>query len=255
MPATAIIHGGTVFDGTGAPGVRADVAVHGDRVLGVGDLPADLDAERIDATGLAVTPGFVNVLSHGWATLQIDRIGASELLQGVTTEVFGEAVSPGPTAPGFVEGFPQDLPQGARLDFPRLADGLSALVTNGVAANVASFVGGHNLRFLGSGFAPGPMPATALDRVRAILDEELVDGRHPPRRPGRTWQLRLPHAREVLQQPPGQQAGQGQCRPEHGALRQGRRAGQGQLRQAVRPHRQRRSRWLDRLPPRAARQG
>ena len=73
MPASLVIRGGTVYDGTGALGLPADVVIGGDRVLAVGPAPDGLDAEVIDATGLAVAPGFVNVLSHAWASLQLDR--------------------------------------------------------------------------------------------------------------------------------------------------------------------------------------
>src|SRR3954447_3759704 len=96
MPATLVLRGGSVVDGTGAPAVRADVAVDGDRIVAVGELPGEVDAQDLDASGLVVAPGFVNVLSHAWGTLQLDPTGASDLLQGVTTEVFGEAFSLGP---------------------------------------------------------------------------------------------------------------------------------------------------------------
>ena len=177
MPASLVIRGGTVYDGTGALGLPADVVIGGDRVLAVGPAPDGLDAEVIDATGLAVAPGFVNVLSHAWASLQLDPSGASDLLQGVTTEVFGEALSLGPAGPEFVE-YMQDweVANGAKANFGRLSAGLDHLEHNGIAPNVASFVGGHNLRILGAGFADGPMEPAALDRVRGVLAEEMADG-------------------------------------------------------------------------------
>jgi len=72
MPATLVLRGGSVVDGTGAPARRADVAVDGDRIVAVGDLPEHVDAQVVDATGLTVAPGFVNMLSHAWGTLQLD---------------------------------------------------------------------------------------------------------------------------------------------------------------------------------------
>ena len=72
MPASLVIRGATVYDGTGAPGRPADVVVDGDRVAALGAVPDGLDAEVLDATGLAVAPGFVNVLSHAWGSLQLD---------------------------------------------------------------------------------------------------------------------------------------------------------------------------------------
>jgi len=177
MPTSLVIRGGTVFDGTGAPGRLADVAIDGDRIVAIGSIPADSGARELDATGLAVAPGFINILSHAYASLQLQPRGQSDLLQGVTTEIFGEAVSLGPTSPtqaSLIEA--RGLPEGVVMDFPRLSDGLSHLETIGVAPNVASFVGGHNLRMLGAGLGDEPMDKAALDLVRGVLDEEMADG-------------------------------------------------------------------------------
>ena len=134
MATTLVITGGTVYDGTGSEGVRADVAVEGDRVVQVappGGLPDAPGARVLDATGLAVAPGFVNVLSHAWGSLQEDGSGASDLLQGVTTQVFGEAFSLGPgnddvrDMVGALAGGHED--GDVRLVFDRLADGLDHL--------------------------------------------------------------------------------------------------------------------------------
>jgi N-acyl-D-amino-acid deacylase len=178
MPASLVIRGGTVYDGTGAPGVAADVVIEADRVVRVGAVDDGVDADVVDATGLAVAPGFINVLSHAWGSLQLDPSGASDLLQGVTTEVFGEAFSLGPSDARLVEGLRPwgDLSDGARLEFPRLSDGLAHLESNGVAPNVASFIGGHNLRILGAGFDFRPLSHEELDRLRGIVEEEMQEG-------------------------------------------------------------------------------
>jgi N-acyl-D-amino-acid deacylase len=172
---TAVVRGGTVHDGTGAPGVAVDVGIERDRVVVVGtDLPDSPGAREIDATGLAVTPGFINVLSHAWGSLQVDGSGASDLLQGVTTEVFGEAISLGPG---------NDLPlgllgarPGTRIAFDRLGEGLDHLVSLGIAPNVASFVGGANLRLLGAGYDDRPLTPAELDRLVGLVGEEMSDG-------------------------------------------------------------------------------
>ncbi|HET7530429.1 MAG TPA: D-aminoacylase [Mycobacteriales bacterium] len=178
MPATLVLRGGAVVDGTGAPARRADVAVEGDRIVAVGELPEGLDAEVLDATGLVVAPGFVNVLSHAWGSLQIDPTGASDLLQGVTTEVFGEAFSLGPSDERTVEAMRPwgDMGRDVEVVFPRLSAGLDHLEQRGVAPNVASFVGGTNLRLLGAGFDDRPLTAGELDRLCALVDEEMADG-------------------------------------------------------------------------------
>jgi N-acyl-D-amino-acid deacylase len=177
VPASLLIHGGTAYDGTGGPGRRADVVVHGDRIATVGEVPGELDAHMLDATGLAVAPGFVNILSHAWGSLQREPRGPSDLLQGVTTEVFGEAFSLGPTSPGFeqvIKAFGVD--EEVRIAFPRLSDGLAYLEQAGIAPNVASFVGGVNLRTLGAGLEDQPLTPEALDRICGVLNEEMADG-------------------------------------------------------------------------------
>src|SRR4051795_4579790 len=122
-PAPVVRGGAAVVDGTGAPARRADVAVDGDRIVAVGDVPQQVDATVIDVTGLTVAPGFVNVLSHAWGTLQLDPTGASDLLQGVTTEVFGEAFSLGPSDERMVEAMRPwgDMGRDAEVNFSRLS--------------------------------------------------------------------------------------------------------------------------------------
>ena len=178
MTLTRVVRGGTVYDGSGGPGARVDIGIEGDRVVLVGtDLPDAPGAEVIDATGFQVTPGFINVLSHAWASLQLDGSGASDLLQGVTTEVFGEAFSLGPSDERFVElvkSFGEV--SNAQLVFDHLREGLDHVVSCRIAPNIASFVGGTNLRILGAGFDDRPLTAVELDRLRGLLDEEMADG-------------------------------------------------------------------------------
>ncbi|WP_331766285.1 amidohydrolase family protein [Embleya sp. NBC_00896] len=177
MPSTLIIRGGTVYDGTGAPGIRADVAVDGDRILGIGSIPDNENALVLDATGCAVAPGFVNILSHAYISLQQDPRGLSDLYQGVTTEIFGEGFSMGPVAGRGLETVSLDVqPDGTRHGFPRLGQFLDHLSGTGVGQNVASFVGSHNMRMLGAGYDNRPLTAAELDAARALLDEELADG-------------------------------------------------------------------------------
>ncbi|MGI9246023.1 MAG: hypothetical protein ACR2I8_04875, partial [Steroidobacteraceae bacterium] len=91
-----IVRHGTVYDGTGAAPRRADVGIRADRVAFVGDLAAAVATTEIDATGKAVAPGFINVLSWANTALLVDGRGMSDLKQGVTLEIFGEGESGGP---------------------------------------------------------------------------------------------------------------------------------------------------------------
>ena len=91
-----IVRGGTVFDGTGSPGRRVDVGLRGDRIAGVGDFAAAAAPTVIDATGMAVAPGFINMLSWSTESLLVDGRSQGEIRQGVTTQIFGEGSSMGP---------------------------------------------------------------------------------------------------------------------------------------------------------------
>lgn len=176
MAVSLVVRGGTVYDGSGTPGRAADVLVKGGRIALIGPAPEFLDAIEVDATGRAVIPGLVNVLSHAWGALQRDGSAASELLQGVTTEIFGEAFTPGPGSPAFAELCASYFEPGVRVDFPRLSAGLAHLESAGVAVNVASSLGGHNLRTLAAGFEDRRLTAGELDRLRGLVEEEMQDG-------------------------------------------------------------------------------
>ncbi|TCO54167.1 N-acyl-D-amino-acid deacylase family protein [Actinocrispum wychmicini] len=179
MSDTTLIQGGTVYDGLGGPGQRADLLVDGDRIGAVvppTDEPAAVDV--LDATGCAVAPGFINILSHAYGTLQQDGRGLSDLRQGVTTEVFGEGLSLGPLTEELAELVLGQLVEhsGVRHWWPRLADFLTSLQSRGVAPNVASFVGAHNLRMSQAGADNRPLTGQELARAKALLNEELADG-------------------------------------------------------------------------------
>jgi N-acyl-D-amino-acid deacylase len=170
-----VVRGGTVFDGCGGQGRLADVLVVDDRIALVGDVPPNVQARVLDATGQSVVPGFINVLSHAWASLQQEPMATSELLQGVTTQVFGEGFSLGPSREGMALELMGEFPQ-ATLDFPRLSEGLQHLERQGVGPNVASLVGGTNLRFLGAGLENRPLTGPELDQLRGLVAEEMQEG-------------------------------------------------------------------------------
>ncbi|WP_410662144.1 N-acyl-D-amino-acid deacylase family protein [Amycolatopsis sp. lyj-84] len=176
MPPELVIRGGSVVDGTGAPARRADVAISGDRVEAVGELP-DSGCPVLDAEGCVVAPGFINVLSHGYETLQLDPRGLSDLYQGITTEIFGEGRSLGPVTgkmADIVGGEPQQY--GVRTSWPRLGDFLGYLEKAGVGLNVGSFVGAENLRMPFAGNEDRPLTDDELAAACELLDAELADG-------------------------------------------------------------------------------
>ena len=94
-----IISGGAVYDGTGGAPVSADIGIRGDRVAAIGNLAGAPATQRIDANGMAVAPGFINMLSWATDSLIQDGRSQSDIRQGVTLEVMGEGESMGPLTP------------------------------------------------------------------------------------------------------------------------------------------------------------
>jgi N-acyl-D-amino-acid deacylase len=172
-----IIRGGTVYDGSGAEGVVADVAIRGDRVAVVGPLGNAQAKTSIDAKGLAVAPGFINMLS--WATTSLLHDGRSQgdIRQGVTLEVFGEGWSMGPIN----ERMKKDMieRQGdIKHDVPwtTLGEFLDHLVARGVSCNVASFVGATTVRIHVLGYEDRRATPAELDAMRQLVREAMRDG-------------------------------------------------------------------------------
>jgi N-acyl-D-amino-acid deacylase len=172
-----VIRGGTVYDGTGGPAIEADVAIVGDTIARIGALD-EVDVSSagtvVDATGLAVAPGFINVLSHSYVSMLQDPRSLSELLQGVTTQLMGEGTSMGPIP----DQSRAELARwfGGELPWETLREYLLHVEQKGVSQNVASLVGATTLRILGAGYDDRPMTAVELDRVKGVLAEEMADG-------------------------------------------------------------------------------
>ena len=173
-----IIRNGTLYDGSGGPPVVGDVAIVGDTLASVGaplgDAHADVD---IDATGQAVTPGFINMLSWAQETLIADGRSQSDIRQGVTLEVFGEGTSLGPLNARMQQEMRERQSEiHYDVTWRTLDEGLRALVQRGVACNVASFVGATSLRIHEVDHANRPPTAAELDAMRGLLREAMQDG-------------------------------------------------------------------------------
>jgi N-acyl-D-amino-acid deacylase len=172
-----VIRGGTVFDGTGSPGVVADVAVNGDRIAAVGDLSSASGHIEVDGTGLAVAPGFINMLSWATESLIADGFSQSDIRQGVTLEVFGEGFSMGPLSDS-MKVLARERQGDIRYDieWTTLGEYLEYLERKGVAPNVASFVGASTVRIHEIGYENRPPTAMELDRMRALVREAMGEG-------------------------------------------------------------------------------
>ncbi len=172
-----VIKNGTVYDGSGGEGHKADVALRGDRIAGVGDFKDAKARLTIDARGMAVAPGFINMLSWATESLIADGSSQSEIRQGVTTEIMGEGVSMGPVNDRMREKMLREQ-KDIRYDIPwtTLADYLGFLEKRGVSCNVASFIGATTIREYVLGFEDKAPTPKQLEEMRALVRQEMEAG-------------------------------------------------------------------------------
>lgn len=171
-----VIRNGTIYDGTGRAPATGDLAIRNGRIAAIGNVPGRGKRE-IDAAGLAVAPGFVNVLSWATRSLIVDGRAMADVKQGVTLEVFGEGVSMGPLNAAMKEEMRQD--QGDvkyDIDWTTLRQYLDSLVRRGISVNVASFVGATTVRTHVLGEADRAPNAVELDQMRALVRQAMEEG-------------------------------------------------------------------------------
>lgn len=172
-----LITGGLVYDGSGAAPQVADVGIRADTIAAVGDLGGASATYRVDATGLAVSPGFINMLSWATESLIVDGRSLSDIRQGVTLEVFGEGSSMGPLN----ESMKEEMLAGQgdiRFDIPwtTLGEYLDHLVTRGISTNVASYVGATTVRVHEVGYADRPATVEELGRMQDLVRDAMREG-------------------------------------------------------------------------------
>src|SRR5437762_4678741 len=172
-----IIKGGTVYDGTGAQPQHADLAIRGDRIAGLGDFKTAKAKTIIDATDLAVAPGFINMLSWSNESLIQDGRSQSEIRQGVTTEIMGEGESMGPVNDRVREHMLREQSDiKYEIKWNTLAEYLHYLETRGISCNVASFIGAATLREYVIGFEDKAPTRQQLDQMRELVRKEMEAG-------------------------------------------------------------------------------
>jgi N-acyl-D-amino-acid deacylase len=138
QPYDLLITGGSVLNGDGTAAVSADVAVRTGRIAAVGNLAAAQAVRRIDASGLVVAPGFIDMHNHSDYTVLLEPKAESMIRQGVTTMVLGESRSAGPVKPGSTDIQRGD---GVPVDWTTLGGYFAKLESQHMAANIASYVG------------------------------------------------------------------------------------------------------------------
>jgi N-acyl-D-amino-acid deacylase len=172
-----IIKGGTVYDGSGSEGQHADLAIKGDRIAGGGDFTSAKAKTIVDASGLAVAPGFINMLSWSNESLIQDGRSQSEIRQGVTTEIMGEGESMGPVNGRVREHMlRQQKDIKYEIKWNTLADYLRYLEKRGVSCNVASFLGATTVRENVIGFEDKAPTPQQLDQMRELVRQEMEAG-------------------------------------------------------------------------------
>jgi N-acyl-D-amino-acid deacylase len=172
-----LIRNGRVFDGSGAPGVNASVAISGDRIVAVGALDNATARQTIDAAGQAVSPGFINMLSWADEPLLVDGRSQSDIRQGVTLEVFGEGTSMGPLSPAMKDeilGSLGDLKY--EISWTTLGEYLAHLEKRGVSTNVASFIGATTVRVHEIGYANREPTTEELARMKEHVRRAMREG-------------------------------------------------------------------------------
>ena len=171
-----VIRHGAVYDGTAAGAIIQDLAVQGDRIAALGDLSRATGRQEVDATGLAVAPGFIDMLNHSESALIADGRGQSMIRQGVTLLVFGEG-SMGPLNERMKQ-YQTERQADIKFDITwgTLGEFLDTRVSRGVSTNIASFVSALTVRANEVGFDNRPPTAEELDRMRVAVRQAMDEG-------------------------------------------------------------------------------
>ena len=172
-----LIKNGTIADGSGNPTYVGSVAINADTIAAIGELKNAKGTLEIDATGLVVAPGFINMLS--WATESLIEDGKSQgdIRQGVTLEVFGEGWSMGPLS----EKMKQEMPTSQGdikydIDWSTLDEYLQSLVKRGISPNVASFIGATTVRINHIGYEDRAPTDEEMESMKAMVRQAMEDG-------------------------------------------------------------------------------
>ncbi len=157
-----LIYNGTIYDGTGDKPYVGSVGITNDKIVYVGKNRRFESDTVIDATSLSVSPGFINMLSWAYSSLMEDGRSLSDLKQGVTLEVFGEGVSPGPY-----------VKDGERHSFK---EAMETLENSGVSTNIASFLGATTARMMEVGFENRPATDNEMQKMREMVKQSMEEG-------------------------------------------------------------------------------
>ena len=169
--------GGRVVDGTGAPWFRGDVCLVGDRIAAIGQLPGAVAVRRVDATGLVLAPGFIDMLGQSEYRVLVDGRAASKITQGITTEITGEGGSIAPTSAALIAADRRTWDYyGVTPDFTTLAGYWKAFARARPAINLGTFVGAGGVRRLVVGEDDRAATPTELRAMEEAVRRAMEEG-------------------------------------------------------------------------------
>jgi dihydroorotase/N-acyl-D-amino-acid deacylase len=172
-----IISGARIVDGTGAPWFVGDIGISGDRIAAMGDLHGATARQRIDASGLVASPGFIDVQGQSEFNVLVDNRAASKITQGVTTEITGEGASIAPLNDRLKKDFEDDAKKyGVALDWHSLDDYLRRYESVKPAMNLGTFVGAGGVRTYVMGKDNRPATAAELEQMRQVVGQAMQQG-------------------------------------------------------------------------------
>ena len=172
-----IIRNGNIYDGTGGKPYPADLAIQGDKIAKIAPNIPERGKEEIDATNMAVSPGFINMLSWATTSLIADSRSLSDIKQGVTLEVFGEGGSMGPLNKQMKEDEKASMGEFKYdIDWTTLGEYLESLERRGISTNVASFIGATTLRIHEIGYEDRPPTDQEMENMRNLVRQAMEEG-------------------------------------------------------------------------------
>ncbi|HET7290794.1 MAG TPA: D-aminoacylase [Vicinamibacteria bacterium] len=172
-----VLAGGSVVDGTGAPARTSDVGIVGDRIAAVGDLAAAQARRRVDARGLVVAPGFIDMLGQSEYNVLVDPRAASKVTQGITTEITGEGTAIAPLSARMIEDARAVYDHyGVAPDWTTLAGYWKAFVRARPAINLGTFVGAGGVRKLVMGSDNRPPTTAELEEMKRQVAQAMEEG-------------------------------------------------------------------------------
>jgi N-acyl-D-amino-acid deacylase len=174
-PYDLVVAGGSVLNGEGTPAVTADVGIRDGRIAAIGDLRSAPTRQRIDAAGLTVAPGFIDIHNHSDYTIVVEPKAESMIRQGVTTMVLGESRSAGPVKIGANDD-PRSRADGATVDWTTLGGYFARLERQHMSTNIASYVGEEQIWTYVKGYGQTPASAGEIEQMKTLIAQAMEEG-------------------------------------------------------------------------------